>query len=94
MERTQLKTTQLGAPGLEITRAGFGAWAIGGEAIAPVETLQPPYSLVAREVEDSILPAVGGAITGFRRPDQVAPILAAANLELDDQEIATIEGKG
>jgi aryl-alcohol dehydrogenase-like predicted oxidoreductase len=146
------------------------------EAIAPVETLQPPYSLVARDVEDSLLPyaerenigvivyspmgsglltgkmtreriegladddwrghdprfqepqlsrhlalverlkavaerndttpgavaiawtlrnpAVGGAITGFRRPDQVAPILAAANLELDDQDIATIEGKG
>ena len=26
------------------------------QAIAPVETLQPPYSLVAREVEDEILP--------------------------------------
>jgi aryl-alcohol dehydrogenase-like predicted oxidoreductase len=27
---TQLKTTQLGSTGLEITRIGFGAWAIGG----------------------------------------------------------------
>ncbi len=27
---TQLKTTQLGGTGLEITRVGFGAWAIGG----------------------------------------------------------------
>ena len=26
------------------------------QAIAPVETLQPPYSLVRREVEDEILP--------------------------------------
>ena len=26
------------------------------QAIAPVETLQPPYSLIAREVEDEILP--------------------------------------
>jgi aryl-alcohol dehydrogenase-like predicted oxidoreductase len=36
-------------------------------------------------------PAVDGAITGFRRPDQVDPILAAANLELTDQDVAEIE---
>jgi len=30
MPTTQLKTTELGATGLEITRIGFGAWAIGG----------------------------------------------------------------
>ena len=30
MQTTQLKTTQLGSTGLEITRVGFGAWAIGG----------------------------------------------------------------
>jgi aryl-alcohol dehydrogenase-like predicted oxidoreductase len=145
------------------------------EQIAPVETLQPPYSLVAREAEDEILPfaereqigvivyspmgsglltgsmtreriaslpeddwrkhdprfqepqlserlalverleavaqrhgvatgaaavawtlrnrAVDGAIVGFRRPDQVDPIVDAANLELDDHDIATIEGR-
>ena len=136
------------------------------QSIAPVETLQPPYSLLDREVEDEILPfceregigvivyspmasgmltgkmtrerieglpdddwrrrserfrepqlsrslelverlerigerhgvspgavavawtlrnpAVDGAIVGFRRPDQVEPILAAADLEFDD----------
>lgn len=32
-------------------------------------------------------PAVSGAITGFRRRDQVDPILAAADLELTDQPI-------
>jgi aryl-alcohol dehydrogenase-like predicted oxidoreductase len=145
------------------------------EAIAPVETLQPPYSLVARDVEDAILPyaerehigvivyspmasglltgkmtrervdglaeddwrkhdphfqdpqlsrhlalverletvakrhdttpgavaiawtlrnpAVDGAITGFRRPGQVDPIVRAANLDLDGDDIATIEAK-
>jgi aryl-alcohol dehydrogenase-like predicted oxidoreductase len=36
--------------------------------------------------------AVDGAIVGFRRPDQVDPILPAANLELTDQDIAEIEG--
>jgi aryl-alcohol dehydrogenase-like predicted oxidoreductase len=28
--RTTLKTTQLGGTGMEITRVGFGAWALGG----------------------------------------------------------------
>jgi aryl-alcohol dehydrogenase-like predicted oxidoreductase len=142
------------------------------QEIAPVETLQPPYSLIAREVQDEILPyaeqegigvivyspmgsglltgamtrervanlpdddwrkrdsgfqeprfseilelvdrmravadrhgvsigavavawtladpAVDGAITGFRRPDQVDPILAAADLELSADDLAAI----
>ena len=38
-------------------------------------------------------PAVDGAIAGFRRPAQVDPILVAANLELSDDDIATIEGR-
>jgi aryl-alcohol dehydrogenase-like predicted oxidoreductase len=145
------------------------------QSIAPVETLQPQYSLVAREVEREILPfaeaegigvivyspmgsglltgamtrerieslpdddwrkqsdrfrepqlsehlalvgrlatvaeqrdttpgavavawtllnpAVDGAIVGFRRPDQVDPILAAASLELSDKDMAEIEGR-
>jgi len=144
-------------------------------AIAPVQTLQPPYSLIDRGVEDEILPyaqqhgigvivyspmgsglltggmtreriaampaddwrktdarfteplltkhlaiadrlravarrhgttpgavavawtlrhpAVDGAITGFRRADQVDPIVAGASLELTDSEVAEIEGR-
>jgi aryl-alcohol dehydrogenase-like predicted oxidoreductase len=144
------------------------------QAIAPVETLQPQYSLIARDVEADILPfaeragigviiyspmasgmlsggmtrarieglpdddwrkqdarfrepllaghlalverltavaerhdttpgavavawtlrnpAVDGAIVGFRRADQVAPILAAASLDLAEDDMATIEG--
>jgi aryl-alcohol dehydrogenase-like predicted oxidoreductase len=143
-------------------------------AIAPVETLQPPYSLLDREVEAEILPyceehgigvivyspmssglltggmtrerieslpaddwrrqsgrfrepelsdalevvervkavadrhgvspgavavawtlrhpAVHGAIVGFRRPDQVDPIVPAADLELSDDDVAEILG--
>jgi aryl-alcohol dehydrogenase-like predicted oxidoreductase len=142
------------------------------QAIAPVETLQPPYSLIERAVEDEVLPfadeegigvviyspmssgllsgamtaeritampdndwrkhdprfnepelsdnlalverlrtvaerhgttpgavavawtlhnrAVDGAIVGFRRPDQVEPLLAAGNIELTDDDLATI----
>jgi len=144
--------------------------------ITPVETLQPPYSLVARDVESAILPyaerhragvivyspmgsglltgkmtrerieelpeddwrkhdarfrepqlsrhlalvarlervadrhsttpgavavawtlrnpAVNGAIVGFRRPDQVDPIVAAADLELTEADLAEIEHAG
>src|SRR4051812_22636519 len=144
------------------------------QAIAPVETLQPPYSLIERAVEDEILPfaqqegigvityspmasgllsgamtaeriaalpdndwrkhdprfqepelarhlalverlravaerhdttagaiavawtlhhsAVNGAIVGFRRPDQVDPLLAAGSVELSDDDLATIAG--
>jgi aryl-alcohol dehydrogenase-like predicted oxidoreductase len=36
-------------------------------------------------------PAVDGAITGFRRPAQVDPILAAASLELTGQDMTEIE---
>ena len=143
------------------------------EAIAPVETQQPPYSLLDREIERDVLPycevhgigvivyspmssgmltgkmtrerveslpednwrrrserfrepqltrnlelvarlervgerhgvspgavavawtlrnaAVDGAIAGFRRPDQVDPIAAAADLELSDDDVAELE---
>ena len=37
-------------------------------------------------------PAVDGAIVGFRRPDQVEPLLTAASLELTLEDIAEIGG--
>jgi len=36
-------------------------------------------------------PAVDGAIVGFRRPDQVDPILPAAELELSDEDLSELE---
>ena len=39
-------------------------------------------------------PAVDGAIAGFRRPDQVEPILAAAGLRLTDDDVREIETAG
>ena len=36
-------------------------------------------------------PAVDGAIVGFRAPEQVDPILAAATLELSDEDLVEIE---
>jgi aryl-alcohol dehydrogenase-like predicted oxidoreductase len=143
------------------------------EAIAPVESLQPPYSLLDREIEEEILPycrerdigvivyspmasglltgamtrerieslpaddwrgrsarflepelsrslevverlkgvaerhgvspgavavawtlrhpAVHAAIVGFRRPDQVDPIVVAADIELTEEDVAELE---
>lgn len=37
-------------------------------------------------------PAVDAAIIGFRRPDQVDPVLDAARLDLTDADVAEIEG--
>ncbi len=44
--RSKLKTTELGSTGMEITRVGFGAWAIGGGGFE--------WSWGAQEDEDSI----------------------------------------
>ena len=37
-------------------------------------------------------PAVDAAIVGFRRPDQIDPILTAGTLELTSEDMAEIEG--
>jgi aryl-alcohol dehydrogenase-like predicted oxidoreductase len=37
-------------------------------------------------------PAVDGAIVGFRSPDQIDPILAAAKLDLSDEDLEEING--
>lgn len=39
-------------------------------------------------------PAVDAAIVGFRRPDQVDPVIGAANMKLSDDDLLTIEGAG
>jgi aryl-alcohol dehydrogenase-like predicted oxidoreductase len=39
-------------------------------------------------------PAVDGAITGFRRPGQVDPVITAADLELTSEDVAEIETAG
>jgi aryl-alcohol dehydrogenase-like predicted oxidoreductase len=161
MQKTRLKTAQLGNTGLEITRVGFGAWAIGGggwefgwgpqddeESIEAIHRalelgvnwidtaaaygfghserlpeddwrkhdprFQDPQlsrhlALVGRlervaerhDVTPGAVaaawtlrnPAVDGAIVGFRAPDQVDPIITAADLELSDEDVAEIEGR-
>ena len=56
-----------------------------GDARAAYNILE----LAAATVEKG---AVDGAIVGFRRPDQVAAIVHAANLDLTDDDVAEIEG--
>jgi aryl-alcohol dehydrogenase-like predicted oxidoreductase len=59
-------------------------------AIAERHDTTPGAVAVAWALEN---PAVDGAIAGFRSPEQVDPILAAAGLELTEEEIDDIEGR-
>ena len=80
MTEAPLRKTELGSTGMEITRVGFGAWAIGGGRV-----VQERHGSTAGAVAIAWTlanPAVDGAIVGFRRPDQVDPLIAAAGLEL------------
>ena len=56
-------------------------------AIADRHDVSPGAVAVAWTLRN---PAVDGAITGFRRPDQVDPVVAAAGLELTGQDLAEI----
>ena len=148
MQKTQLRTSPLGATGLEISRVGFGAWAIGGggwefgwgpqqdeESIAAIHralelgvnwidtaaaygfgrseqvvgralhgvsdrpSVFTKNSLLddgTRHVRhslrrDSILREARHIGVSNFSPDQVDPILAAASLELTDQDMTEIE---
>ncbi len=110
MYKTQLRTSQLGATGLEIARVGFGAWALGGggwEFGWGPQQDEESIAAIQRAVELGInwidtaagygfgrSERVVGPITGFRRPGQVDPILAAAGLELTEEDISQIEAIG
>ena len=62
------------------------------QAIAPVETLQPPYSLLERLAWTLHHPAVHGSIVGFRRPNQVHTLARAGNVALTDEDLGMIAG--
>src|SRR5205823_9015374 len=59
------------------------------EAVADRHDTTPGAVAVAWTLRN---PAVDGAIVGFRRPDQVDPILAAAALDLTDEDVVAIGG--
>jgi aryl-alcohol dehydrogenase-like predicted oxidoreductase len=59
-------------------------------AVAEKHEVDPGAVAVAWTLHND---AVDGAIVGFRRPDQVDPILAAAGLDLDADDIASLEGR-
>jgi aryl-alcohol dehydrogenase-like predicted oxidoreductase len=63
------------------------ALAAGPRTVADRHGVTPGAVAVAWTLRN---PAVTGAITGFRRPAQVDPILAAADLELTDRDIDDI----
>jgi aryl-alcohol dehydrogenase-like predicted oxidoreductase len=63
------------------------------QQIAPVETLQPQYPLIERDVEGEPLPFAERDEMGvIVYSHQVDPIRAAASLELTDGDAAELEG--
>jgi aryl-alcohol dehydrogenase-like predicted oxidoreductase len=74
MQQTQLRTTQLGSTGLEITRIGFGAWAIGGGGWefgwGPQED-EESIAAIHRAVELGVNWIDTAAAYGFGRSEQV-----------------------
>src|SRR5271166_6416430 len=74
MQQTQVRTTQLGATGLEITRVGFGAWAIGGGGWefgwGPQED-EESIAAIHRAVELGVNWIDTAAAYGFGRSEQV-----------------------
>jgi aryl-alcohol dehydrogenase-like predicted oxidoreductase len=74
MYQTQLKTTQLGHTGLEITRIGFGAWAIGGGGWefgwGPQDDEQS-IAAIHRALEQGINWIDTAAAYGFGRSEQI-----------------------
>jgi aryl-alcohol dehydrogenase-like predicted oxidoreductase len=59
-------------------------------AVADHHATTPGAVAIAWALRD---PAVDGAIVGFRRPDQVGPLVDAANLRLDASDVATLAGR-
>src|SRR3954463_13748236 len=74
MPTTQLKTTSLGATGLEITRIGFGAWAIGGAGWefgwGPQED-DESVAAIHRALEQWINGTAPPAGSGFGPPERI-----------------------
>jgi aryl-alcohol dehydrogenase-like predicted oxidoreductase len=73
MYKTQLKTTPLGTTGLEITRVGFGAWALGGGGDRGWGPQQDEESIAAihRAVELGVNWIDTAAAYGFGRSERV-----------------------
>src|ERR1700730_15142837 len=74
MHQTSLTTTQLGQTGLEITRVGFGAWAIGGAdwefGWGPQDDEQS-VAAIHRALEQGVNWIDTAAAYGFGRSEQI-----------------------
>ncbi len=74
MDTTSINTTQLGQTGLEITRVGFGAWAIGGGGWefgwGPQEDDQS-VAAIHRALEQGVNWIDTAAAYGFGRSEQI-----------------------
>jgi len=74
MQKTRLATTELGSTGLEITRVGFGAWALGGggwEFGWGPQDDQESIAAIHRALEGGVNWIDTAAAYGFGRSEEV-----------------------
>jgi aryl-alcohol dehydrogenase-like predicted oxidoreductase len=74
MEQTQIRTTQLGSTGLEITCIGFGAWAIGGSGYEfgwGAQNDEESVAAIYRALELGVNWIDTAAVYGFGRSERV-----------------------
>src|SRR3954471_9900845 len=97
MQQTQLATTELGSTGLEITRVGFGAWAIGGGAWGPQDDEQSSAA-IHRALEQGINWIDTAPAYGFGHSEEVVGRVLADLPEQDRPFVFTkaslLEGPG
>ncbi len=100
MEQTRLKTAVLGKTGLQITRVGFGAWALGGGGWQfgwGQQDNEDSISAIHHALDLGINWIDTAAAYGFGRSEQVRrlhadAIIDAARLQLTDDDLAAIGG--
>jgi aryl-alcohol dehydrogenase-like predicted oxidoreductase len=90
MQATQLKTTQLEREGIGVI--AYSPMASGRRPLDDGRRAPRHRSGSRGHCMDASQPPVDGAIVGFRPPEQVDPLIEAANLQLSEDDITTIEG--
>ena len=93
MQTTHLETAQLGSTGLEITRVGFGAWAIGGggwefgwgpqQDVESIEAIERALEFGVNWIDTAAALGVRLGPAGRRRVDRGDPARARARRQLD-----------
>lgn len=95
MQQARPATRELGATGMQITRVGFGAWAIGGGqwqfGWGPQDD-EESIAAIRQAVDLGINWIDTAAAYGFGRSEQVGELLAATELQLGREDLLALGG--